>query len=633
MSLALGDWVSVRGHEGQVRYFGATGFSEGMWAGIELQAAVGRNDGAVRGVRYFSCAPRHGLFVPASQCVKIDGPSDSGSGAPDLADAWVKVEGADEGAALKAGQESQKVIDYLTAQYPHGATPDKALQSRAIPAPALKKERSSGGFFGGRSSSRARVLVLHGGLSRTNSATLAQISAIDRRRPIPVAPVNAEDMLFFDLMWADPRAVDGVGLSAVRGAGCATFGPDITRRFCEINRLRMVIRSHEVPKSLSGVQVQHAGRLVTIFSASNYCGRIGNTGGTMLLTPALDYQLMEHWAPTVSELLVMEAEEEAEKAPSTPKENPSEKRKSFSAQANELMRADVLQKMKELDDAVRFRLFLGRYRDLKSTLAFFDPNEDGVVTYEELVLVDHSMGIPEASLKALAATLLGQGQTQLPTSSLLARLHVTYRDVTAEAADAAAEAAMLRLGGYEVDTLTDEQRASIEQMLLDLAAWVDQRKTGAIKYIDFIDAFRILEEPQDASTEAESLGLSLISQMMEQLCSLFYQHRWSLQRAFEYFDANGDGVLTPEEFGTALRALSELSKAADPRREAHSPALYSSGRQSCGRAAQASDVSFSLDLDERQLGRLVQALDRDGDGLINYDEFLTALEMRDVMEL
>ena len=135
MSLALGDWVSVRGHEGQVRYFGATGFSEGMWAGIELQAAVGRNDGAVRGVRYFSCAPRHGLFVPASQCVKIDGPSDSGSGAPDLADAWVKVEGADEGAALKAGQESQKVIDYLTAQYPHGATPDKALQSHAIPVP------------------------------------------------------------------------------------------------------------------------------------------------------------------------------------------------------------------------------------------------------------------------------------------------------------------------------------------------------------------------------------------------------------------------------------------------------------------------------------------------------------------
>ena len=31
--------------------------------------------------------------------------------------------------------------------------------------------------------------------------------------------------------------------------------------------------------------------------------RIGNTGGTMLLTPNLDYQLMEHWSPSLAELL------------------------------------------------------------------------------------------------------------------------------------------------------------------------------------------------------------------------------------------------------------------------------------------------------------------------------------------
>ena len=52
------------------------------------------------------------------------------------------------------------------------------------------------------------------------------------------------------------------------------------------------------------------GRLVTVFSASNYCGRIGNTGGTMLLTPSLDYQLMEHWSPSLDELLRIEMEEE-----------------------------------------------------------------------------------------------------------------------------------------------------------------------------------------------------------------------------------------------------------------------------------------------------------------------------------
>ena len=113
-----------------------------------------------------------------------------------------------------------------------------------------------------------------------------------------------------------------------------------------------------------------------------------------------------------------------------------------------------------------------------------------------------------------------------------------------------------------------------------------------------------------------------------------------------------------------MRALSELSKAAEKKHIASHSTLAAGSRAavfdcvaaahtapvaSCiargagaaqsstpdGRSlfSQASDVSFSLDLDERQLGRLVQALDRDGDGLINYDEFLTGLEMRDVMEL
>ena len=85
--------------------------------------------------------------------------------------------------------------------------------------------------------------------------------------------------LFFDTMWSDPQDAPGISRSVARGSVCITFGPDITRRFCEINRLRMIVRSHEVPRSMSGVAVQHDGRLITVFSASNYCGRIGNTGG------------------------------------------------------------------------------------------------------------------------------------------------------------------------------------------------------------------------------------------------------------------------------------------------------------------------------------------------------------------
>ena len=140
--------------------------------------------------------------------------------------------------------------------------------------------------------------MVHGGLCRTGNATLDQLRAVDRQRPVPVSTADPRDLLFFDTMWSDPQEAPGIQRSVARGSVCVTFGPDITRRFCEINRLRMIIRSHEVPRSMSGVAVQHDGRLITVFSASNYCGRIGNTGGTMLLTPSLDYQVSSSSKPS-----------------------------------------------------------------------------------------------------------------------------------------------------------------------------------------------------------------------------------------------------------------------------------------------------------------------------------------------
>ena len=47
---------------GVVRHVGAANFAPGLWVGLEMDGAVGRNDGAVLGVRYFTCAPNHGIF-------------------------------------------------------------------------------------------------------------------------------------------------------------------------------------------------------------------------------------------------------------------------------------------------------------------------------------------------------------------------------------------------------------------------------------------------------------------------------------------------------------------------------------------------------------------------------------------
>ncbi|NXR20293.1 PPP5 phosphatase, partial [Cinclus mexicanus] len=60
-----------------------------------------------------------------------------------------------------------------------------------------------------------------------------------------------------------------------RGVSCQ-FGPDVTKRFLERNRLELIIRSHEVKPE--GYEVAHDGRCVTVFSAPNYCDQMGNKG-------------------------------------------------------------------------------------------------------------------------------------------------------------------------------------------------------------------------------------------------------------------------------------------------------------------------------------------------------------------
>lgn len=54
-SLKVGDRVIVSGNKsGVLRYLGVTAFKEGVWAGVELDQPLGKNDGSVDGKRYVS---------------------------------------------------------------------------------------------------------------------------------------------------------------------------------------------------------------------------------------------------------------------------------------------------------------------------------------------------------------------------------------------------------------------------------------------------------------------------------------------------------------------------------------------------------------------------------------------------
>ncbi|CCE82633.1 Piso0_002367 [Millerozyma farinosa CBS 7064] len=61
-TISIGDRVLVRGQRGEVRFVGNAKFAPGTWIGIELDNAVGKNDGSLNGVRYFECKKKDGNY-------------------------------------------------------------------------------------------------------------------------------------------------------------------------------------------------------------------------------------------------------------------------------------------------------------------------------------------------------------------------------------------------------------------------------------------------------------------------------------------------------------------------------------------------------------------------------------------
>ncbi|KAK9238869.1 Metallo-dependent phosphatase-like protein [Lipomyces kononenkoae] len=123
--------------------------------------------------------------------------------------------------------------------------------------------------------------VLHGGLFSDDKITLDDVRKFDRFRQ----KQPGQSGLMMEMLWTDPQPQPGRGPSK-RGVGLQ-FGPDITKRFCEKNGLMAVIRSHEV--RMDGYEIEHGGRLITVFSAPNYCDSQGNKGAVINIKS--DYEL------------------------------------------------------------------------------------------------------------------------------------------------------------------------------------------------------------------------------------------------------------------------------------------------------------------------------------------------------
>ncbi|XP_027340580.1 serine/threonine-protein phosphatase 5 isoform X1 [Abrus precatorius] len=113
-----------------------------------------------------------------------------------------------------------------------------------------------------------KIFVVHGGLFSVDGVKLSDIRSINRFCEPP------EEGLMCELLWSDPQPQPGRGPSK-RGVGLS-FGADVTKRFLQENNLDLVVRSHEVKDE--GYEIEHDGKLITVFSAPNYCDQMGNKG-------------------------------------------------------------------------------------------------------------------------------------------------------------------------------------------------------------------------------------------------------------------------------------------------------------------------------------------------------------------
>uniref|UniRef100_A0A7S4QPF2 Serine/threonine-protein phosphatase n=1 Tax=Alexandrium monilatum TaxID=311494 RepID=A0A7S4QPF2_9DINO len=138
------------------------------------------------------------------------------------------------------------------------------------------------------------IFVVHGGLFRTPNVTLDTLRRLSNwqqhypmfngRHDTPVSSWSADQAILFDAQWGDPHPMQGMRPSR-RGPGVMDFGRDVTEDFLERNGLSLCIRSHECPRSGRGFAFAHGQRVLTVFSASNYCGVMGNRGAVAVLRP------------------------------------------------------------------------------------------------------------------------------------------------------------------------------------------------------------------------------------------------------------------------------------------------------------------------------------------------------------
>ncbi|KYF45070.1 kelch repeat domain containing/Serine/threonine protein phosphatase protein, partial [Toxoplasma gondii TgCatPRC2] len=131
------------------------------------------------------------------------------------------------------------------------------------------------------------ILCIHGGIGGSISS-VEELAAFQRPLKVAQVPQNVYEQRVTDLLWSDPTDNDsmlGVVRNDIRdpdGSGrIYKFGPDRVHRFLAENDLQLIIRAHECV--MDGFERFAGGKLITLFSATNYCNHHQNAGALLFI--------------------------------------------------------------------------------------------------------------------------------------------------------------------------------------------------------------------------------------------------------------------------------------------------------------------------------------------------------------
>ncbi|KAF3832842.1 hypothetical protein F7725_026507 [Dissostichus mawsoni] len=278
----------------------------------------------------------------------------------------------------------------------------------------------------------------------------------------------------------DPKTQEGCSPNIFRGGGCY-FGPDVTQRLLTRHGLQLLIRSHECKQE--GYELCHGGKVITIFSASNYYEEGSNRGayiklGRELVPRFYQYQVSRTTRKLTLTQRVRVAEGSALKAL---------KEKLFSHRSELLSglqqydhkntgNVSVSDWAQVLESVLRLDL---PWRTLRPHLARLAP--DGSVEYKSC-FEDMESGIPLPQVTPNMAETLFRYRTDIEIifniidkdhSGLISieEFRHTWRLFSAHL-------------GVDID----------DRAIDDLARSIDFNKDGSIDFTEFLEAFRVVHK-------------------------------------------------------------------------------------------------------------------------------------------